>query len=233
MQEQEMLSLPNYILIIFSIIILSGILGGIANFVIVENPKKLADWKSAGGYVILGVVAAFTVPLFLNMISSNLLEIGQSNYLVLFVFCGFCLVAAVFSKSFLENMYSKIIQQVNNLKEEIQELKEQESEPELSDSTIVESKQKELELSESERKVLFAFGVGKYSYRSFSGIKNETNLELEVVKNSLDSLVSKALLAQTFRKDNQRLWYLTMSGKDLLGLTKKRNNLKKSQSAEN
>jgi fluoride ion exporter CrcB/FEX len=217
MQEQTALSLQAYILIVVIIIILSGILGGIANFFIVETPKKSTDKKSIWGYIVLGVVAAFTVPLFLNMISSNLLEIGQSNYLVLFVFCGFCLVAAVFSKSFLENMYSKVMQQVNKVKDEVQELKEQESEPELTDSSITESKRQDSELSESERKVLFAFGVGKYSYRSFSGIKNETNLEKGIVRECLDSLVSKALLAQ----DNQRLWYLTTLGKRLLGLAKK------------
>jgi fluoride ion exporter CrcB/FEX/DNA-binding MarR family transcriptional regulator len=221
MQEQITLPLPTYIMIVIAIIVLSGILGGIANFYVIEASKKSTDKKSIWGYIVLGIVAAFVVPLFLNMISSNLLEIGQSNHLALFVFCGFCLVAAVFSKSFLENMYGKIMQQVNKVQDEVKELKEQESEPELTDSVITESKQQDSELSENERKVLFAFGVGKYSYRSFSGIKNETNLDRSIVQASLDSLVSKALLSQTFGKDNQHLWYLTILGKRLLGLAKK------------
>ncbi len=221
MQEQTELSLQTYILIVVIIIVLSGVLGGIANYFIVEASKKSTDRKSIWGYIVLGVVAAFAVPLFLNMISSNLLEIGQSNQLALFVLCGFCLIAAVFSKSFLENMYSKVMQQVKKVENEVQELKERESEPELTDSVITESEQLALGLSENERRVLFAFGTGKYSYRSFSGIKNETNLSKEIVRQCLDSLVDKALLAQTFGEENQRLWYMTLSGKRLLGLAKK------------
>ena len=217
MQEQTAISLPSYILILIGIIIFSGVLGGVANFHIVETSKKPIDRKSVWGYVVLGVVAAFTVPLFLNMISSNLLEIGHSNFLALFVFCGFCLVAAVFSKSFLENMYSKVIREVKEVKEEVQELKEQESEPEMPTSSNAESKQEDSGLSEHERRVLFALGTGKYSYRSLSGIMHETGLSKEIVKASLDSLVSQALVAQTYGIDEQKLWFLTSSGKKLLG----------------
>ena len=225
MQEQTGLSLQSYVWIVVGIIVFSGILGGTANFFIVETPKKSTDKKGVGGYIVLGVVAAFTVPLFLNMISSNLLEIGQSNVLALFVLCGFCLVAAVFSKSFLENMYSKVIQQVKKVEDEVQELKEQESEPEITDTSTTETEQQEAELSEHERNILFAFGTGKYSYRSFSGIKRETDLTKEIVQQSLDSLVSKALLAQTSGKDNQKLWYLTVLGKKLLGLVTSQQNV--------
>lgn len=224
MQEQSAIPFGIYISIILLIIILSGILGGIVNFFISQSPDRKADKKSCWGYVALGIVAAFVVPLFLNMISSNLLELGQSKPLNLFILCGFCLIAAVFSRNFLESVYSKIIQQVKKAENDAREVKEAASEPdeaETNKSSIMQLEQQRVKLSESEIKVLSAFGTGKYNFRSFSGIKNETDLAKEIVQDSLISLVSKELAIQTYGKDNQRLWYLTTSGKRLVGLAKK------------
>jgi len=223
MPEQNVIPLGIYIFIILTIMILSGFLGGTANFFISYSSDKKADNKSYWGYVILGIVAAFVVPLFLNMISSNLLEIGQSNPIRLFVFCGFCLIAAVFSHRFLENIYSKVIQQLKKTEKETKEVKDATSEPddfENNDSkTLLE--QQRSKLSENENKVLSAFGTGKYTFRSLSGIKNETDLLKEKAQESLNLLVSKNLLIQTFGENNQQLWYLTTSGKRLVGLAKK------------
>ena len=66
-------SLDSYMLIVLLIMIAAGVLGGVANCFLSDRPQDSTprDW---GKYTILGVIAALTVPLFLNMISSNLLE---------------------------------------------------------------------------------------------------------------------------------------------------------------
>ena len=224
MQGQSIIPFGLYIWIILGIMLLSGILGGIVNFSMSQIQDKSPDKKSCWKYIIMGIVAAFVVPLFLNMISSNLLEIGQSKPLTLFVFCGFCLIAAVFSRSFLENIYNKVIRQAQKAEKEAQEVKYASSEPDeaedISHSMTILEQQRE-KLSKNDNKVLSAFGTGKYNFRSISGIKNETNLRKETVQDSLISLVSKAIIIQTYGKDNQRLWYLSTSGKRLVGLAKK------------
>jgi hypothetical protein len=65
--------LDGYMLIILGIMVLAGILGGVANFFLSDRQGELVprDWIK---YSILGVIAALTVPLFLNMISSTCLR---------------------------------------------------------------------------------------------------------------------------------------------------------------
>ena len=121
-------------------------------------------------------------------------------------------------------MYSKVVQQLKKTEKEAKEVKDATSESddiENNDISKTLLEQQRSELSENENKVLSAFGTGKYSFRSLSGIKNETSLPKEKVQESLNILVSKNLLIQTYGKNNQNLWYLTTSGKRLVGLAKK------------
>ena len=78
-------------LIILLIMIAAGVLGGVANYFLSDrhNDTGHNDW---GKYPILGVISALTVPLFLNMISSNLLEAARTRPVDFFVFAGFCLI---------------------------------------------------------------------------------------------------------------------------------------------
>lgn len=182
------------------------------------------DRKSWWGYVLLGIIAAAVVPLFLNTISSNLLETGQSNWLIIFIFFGFCLIAALFSRSFLESMYSRVIRQAKKAEDEALEVKGANSEPDEPEndrSLKTELLHERENLTENENKILYAFGIGKYTFRSFSGLKSETALSKDVVQSNLDSLVSKELIVKTFGNDRQCLWYLTLTGKKLVGLISK------------
>ena len=94
-------SLDSYMLVVLLIMVAAGILGGIANYYLSErqNDSGRGDW---GKFLILGVIAALTVPLFLNMISSNLLEAARTRTVDFFVFAGFCLIYVVVSRRFFE-----------------------------------------------------------------------------------------------------------------------------------
>jgi len=63
-------------------------------------------------YAVLGIVAALTVPLFLNMISSDLLAAAKSRPIDLFTFAGFCLLFVLFSRRFVESAAAKLLQQL-------------------------------------------------------------------------------------------------------------------------
>ena len=84
-------TLDSYMFVILLVMISAGILGGVANYFLSERQKDStrSEW---GKYLVLGVIAALTVPLFLNMISSNLLEAARSRPVDFFVFAGFCLI---------------------------------------------------------------------------------------------------------------------------------------------
>jgi len=78
----------SFMFLILCIMIGSGILGGLVNFFLSENHKPPV-WNALLGDCLLGIVAALTVPLFLNMISSNLLGVAQKKPVNLFIIQGF------------------------------------------------------------------------------------------------------------------------------------------------
>ena len=84
-------ALDGHLLIILGILVVAGILGGIANFFLRDRQvePEVREWLK---YPVLGMVAALTVPLFLNMISSNLLEGARTRPVDFFVLAGFCLL---------------------------------------------------------------------------------------------------------------------------------------------
>lgn len=109
------LSLDNYMLVLLAIMVLAGMLGGAANYFV--SDKSGSSAKELSKYTVLGVVAALTVPLFLNMISSDLLATAKSRPIDLFVFAGFCLLFVLFSRRFVESAAAKLLQQLSHLRD--------------------------------------------------------------------------------------------------------------------
>lgn len=98
----------NYMLIILGIMMAMGLLAGIANFFLsgTEEPTSL---RRLARFVVLGIVVALTVPLFLNMASSNLIEFGRTRPNALFVFAGFCLIYVLLSRFIFESVAHKLM----------------------------------------------------------------------------------------------------------------------------
>lgn len=105
--------LDNYMLLLFGIMLFSGTLGGIANYFLSDRDGAFSA-KALFKYAVLGVVASLTVPLFLNMISSDLLAMAKSRPIDLFVFAGFCLLFVLFSRRAVENMSARLQQQLGS-----------------------------------------------------------------------------------------------------------------------
>jgi tetratricopeptide (TPR) repeat protein len=96
-----------------------GAFGGFVNYQIEKNKDiQNSSWIR---YITMGIAASFLVPLFLNMISSNLLSnifnnctpsetnpcaIKPENY---FILVGFCMVAAIFSKQFIDSIAQRAL----------------------------------------------------------------------------------------------------------------------------
>lgn len=93
----------------------AGILGGFVNMAI--NRTGGSSWKDWAWYVVPGIAAAFLMPLFLQTVSSNLLQnllqIPPPHYNY-FVFFGFCLLAAISSKAFIQALTDKVLQELKD-----------------------------------------------------------------------------------------------------------------------
>lgn len=100
--------MASYLVTIIWITVGTGLFGGIINFLLLDpsqNSGKLKLWRSLA----IGLGAATLVPLFLQTISSDLINQTQQhpeNYLV---YAGFCIVAAIFSRRFIDTLGERIL----------------------------------------------------------------------------------------------------------------------------
>ena len=114
------------------VMLVSGTLGGLVNYYLTDqqDEKQLTWWQHA----FVGVVAAFIVPLFLNMASGDLIDKirgvdGKApDPSKLFVLAGFCLVAAASSRAFIRSLSERVLQEVRSAKKKAEAAQEQAAE---------------------------------------------------------------------------------------------------------
>jgi predicted transcriptional regulator len=178
------------------------------------------------------------VPLFLNMISSGLIDAirGTSeqtpDVAKLFVLAGFCLVAAVTSRAFIRSLSERVLREARNATKEAKEAKEQaveakniavdsSAEPELISESYASTdawQEQEAHLSPDERAVLTAMTNTRFGLRSISGLAKDTGLDKETVNTVLSSLVSQGLVGQGLTSKGNPRWYATDIGRTVLAL---------------
>jgi hypothetical protein len=106
-QIKPVILYPYFIILVIVVMLLAGSLGGVVNYYLgrLDNPDKASLKES----IIIGIAASFLVPLFLQMISSNLLATGDTEPLNLFILAGFCLIAAISSRAFITSLSAEVI----------------------------------------------------------------------------------------------------------------------------
>lgn len=122
-----MLENPNdlHLIILISIMVVSGAFGGYLNY-LHNFDTKAQDKRDRGTrskYILLGIGAAFLIPLFLKMLESELLSGGTDklNYLI---FAGFCLIAAIFSRRFISSIGDRVLEAAKNAEKAARESKQ-------------------------------------------------------------------------------------------------------------
>jgi DNA-binding MarR family transcriptional regulator len=217
--------LDGYMLLILGIMVATGVLGGIANYFTTEKHAGSVA-RDILKYAVLGIVAALTVPLFLNMISSNLLEVARGRPIDLFVFAGFCLIFVVISRRFFENVANKLLQQVEQVKKELTAVKAAAQaaesaaavvQPEAGEQHAAKEEASKGALTYSDIEIMRAVADGKFAYGGVSGLAEETSLTKEVVAARLAMLKGMSLIELKMNEKNVLHWYLAPKGKQLLG----------------
>lgn len=112
------------------------------------NEEKQNVWES----IIIGVGASLMVPLFLNMISSNLLDVIRGTQTVpgdtskLLVFFGFCLVAGISSRAFIRTISDRVLSEAKEAKQKARKADEKVNEIKAEIETTVSPALANLEL---------------------------------------------------------------------------------------
>jgi DNA-binding MarR family transcriptional regulator len=210
-----------------------GSLGGLVNYYLarLESPHQSSPKES----LVIGIAASFLVPLFLQMISSDLLHRGTSNHLVLFVFAGFCLIAAVSSKAFIRTLSEQVLKEARAAMAEAQEARQEASNAR---ATASQARQEVEDLEDREQ-----VGMSP-EHQSISGLNDIEKTVLQAVyssperrpnfKDIADSLALRALQPEELSKvlqelerrglvrskiyeDGQTRWRVRTAGKALVG----------------
>jgi len=212
-----------------------GLLGGLTNYVggteQEPDPKKPAPslWRS----LIWGVSAAFLVPLFLNMMSSDLLDTllaGTAGWGDLFVFSGFCLLAGISSRAFVTNLTDRILNQVadtqrlaketagglSDVKAELEPVVESLTEP---NGIGVLASKEPAPLKPEEAQVLGAFLHGKWRIRTLDGVAEQAGVPIGEAAEVLAALSSTGYVKKLDRPTGTR-WSITHSCQNVLESTR-------------
>lgn len=232
--------IPNqHIIILILIILFIGSLAGLSNFLNFHF-KGLAKSKSEiWKYIVSGIGAATLVPLLLNMLSSNLIkesqDFEQTNY---FVFAGFCFVAGFFSERFINSIGDKVLknlaetnekvdQAISTVKENeekidfIVETESEESEPEINLSELeVQNPLTDDDIKTQSEKILKSF-LGKYRFRTSKNIAKELNYSIMIVEVVLEQLQITGIVKK-FKKDTAVFWGLTKLGTQMAEKSKEK-----------
>lgn len=222
-------SLDSYMLVVFLIMIAAGVLGGIANYFLSDrqNDSVRGDW---GKFLILGVIAALTVPLFLNMISSNLLEAARTRPVDFFVFAGFCLIYVVASRRFFENVANKLMNQMDQVRREMGQMKQQRQDAAILPATPREEPAPASEapatakpevikesLSYNDIEILRALAEDSYVYGNLVGLTDKTGLARDLVSTRLTVMKNLGVIETRINDKNVLHWYVSPRGKQMLG----------------
>lgn len=108
-------SMDIHLIILISIMVVSGAFGGYLNYLHNFDTKdqEKRDFGTRSKYILLGIGAAFLIPLFLKMLESELLSQDSDNLNYL-IFAGFCLIAAIFSRRFISSIGDKVLEAAKN-----------------------------------------------------------------------------------------------------------------------
>ena len=220
-------TLDSYMLIILLIMIAAGILGGVANYFLSERRAEMGrdDW---GKYPILGVIAALTVPLFLNMISSNLLEAARTRPIDFFVFAGFCLIYVVASRRVFEGAANKLRAQIDQVRRDVVQIKQQRQDapasreellPPVEVEPLAAAKPEVIResLSYNDIEILRVLAEQSYVYGNLVGLTDKTGLARELVSTRLTVLKNLGIIETRINDKNVLHWYVSPRGKQMLG----------------
>lgn len=201
-----------HIAFLIAIIIAGGALGGIASYAAGDIPAE--EKHPLIRRVILGVAAAAVVPLFLNMISSSILEEAEQNPTKYFVLAGFCVAAAFGSKTFLASISKQMSQRLSSVEDQQSEMaseiepiisKETEPLPSADDSKIV--------VNSVEQQILRALANKSYSRRYLPGVAKEAKLSIDDVADNLHSLQDKGLVNSKRGKQGNLFWLTSLGNR--------------------
>jgi DNA-binding MarR family transcriptional regulator len=206
------------IFLLITTIIFGGFAGATANFLLMAPTESEArNWQTLFRLAIGGILISFTIPLFLSLAQSTLVQQiltaspDQNRYTELLIFAGFCIAASFSSRAFMTNLSQRILADVAKTKEIAKQTREKVDHVEevvgetldqaSGDSTdrpitqptiALKADAAPISLNPEQRKTLQA--TGRLTMRTATGIAKDAGIPRNLVGEILDELIGKNLV---------------------------------------
>ena len=208
-------------ILLIDIMVVSGALGGMVS--------ALLTWRDDQSFLgliikhtLTGIVMAMTVPLILNMFSSDLLDAGQAKPLRLFILSGLCIFVALFSAVVLERIYgSRLKRNVQYYKQvpqsQVPQSEEQSSgkEESVDTATPISSDEKVI-TSDYQLKILEALASVEGAKLTLADLLRYTRMPQKDFDENLSVLMAKGSIAQELSGAKKLQLVLTPRGRQQL-----------------
>ncbi|UZJ44898.1 hypothetical protein OOT55_02260 [Marinimicrobium sp. C6131] len=221
--------MANHIFILAAVMTIAGVFGGLINYY--QLTQERDDEAALPRCIVLGIGAAFLVPVILFFVQSDLITQIQEDPSRLLIYTGFCLIVAIGSRLVLTSTPKRILReaqvartQVEAMQHELRVMQEEllplldtetEQDTDVDDNAGPLNPNEELDIAAS--KVLKTLGVGRHIYRSMAGLCREAGADETTIQKSLNVLVSRQLAGKLNTRKGVR-WYLTEKGRRALDL---------------
>lgn len=218
--------MANHIFILATVMLLAGVFGGLVNYYIYG--EKDPDAASLPKFLVVGVGASFLIPVILDMVNSELVLESQGDPSKLLIFTGFCLISALVSRFFVDNLSDRILNEAQNAKSisedvqhnlrliqgEILPLVDTETEQDVNqEDPEVHNLVDELDVTSTQ--ILKVLSSGRFIFRSLAGICKEVNEDESTALKTLHVLTTKSLAGKVSGKNGVR-WYVTEKGRRVM-----------------
>lgn len=206
----------SYMILIVGVMIISGASGGIASALLSARDDRLF-LRLIIKHTFIGMVTALTIPLLLNLLSSDLLESGQTRPLKLFTLSGLCVICAVFSTRFLDRIFA------GRSKDEAkngEEIPQKEDQPARTEERAIKamhvSSPDKTKTTENQSKILRALAGTEDAKMTLADLMRNAEISQKDFDETLSLLMAKGAVAQELSGGNKLQLVLTTRGRQQL-----------------
>lgn len=214
-----------HIFVLIAVMLMSGVFGGLVNYYMLSQYDP--DTTSLPRSLVVGIGAAFLVPVVLALVNSDLIAQSQEDSSRFLIFTGFCLIAAIASRFVVTSVSDKILAEARTARQqadrvmhelylvqaEIKPLIEAETEDDQPVPSEALTPDEELDVTTAQ--VLKTLGNGRYIFRSLQGLCDETDATEGTMVKTLDIMVARNLAGRIMGKHGIR-WHITETGRRML-----------------
>lgn len=219
--------MTNHIIILVFVMLLAGIFGGLINYYLYSQSDP--DKQTLPRCLVVAVGASFLVPVILDALNSEIILESQGDPSKLLIFTGFCLIAGLASRFFVQTVSDRILSEAKYAKErsehiqqdlriiqkELLPLIDTETEHDIEPEDLKANLDIEEELDVASTKALKILGSGRFIFRSIQGLCREASSDETSMQKTLSVLVSKNLAGSVSGKKGVR-WHITERGRNVL-----------------